>query len=220
MGIWKTATVLALMVLALAATNASAAQFKAESYPASLTGNQLGTGTGGTPGESGTILSFEGQMTECGSGGFTGELKAASTQVSINQFGASCTAFGFMTASLSWNGCSYRLNVGSGSVDSYSGTIDFVCPAGQKIVITGGECEIQIGAQSNLSTVSYENLTTEKPQKLRVVFNVSGFTYTKVKDGFLCPLNGTGVANDGKLVGGTKVSATASGGIATGLKIE
>lgn len=215
---WRAIPMLLIAVLAWGATAAQAAEFKAEKYPASLTGSQLGTGTGGTPGESGTILSFEGQMTECGSGGFTGELKAASTQVSINQFGLSCTAFG-MSASVAWNGCNYRLNIGSGSGDAYAGTIDFICPAGAKIVISGNGCEIQIGPQSGLSTVSYENLTTEKPQKLRVVFNVSGFTYTKTQDGFLCPLNGTGVATDGKLVGGTKVSAT-SGGTATGLRIE
>lgn len=214
---WKAVPMLLIAMFAWGATAADAAVIKAESYPASLTGNQMGTGTGGTPGESGTILSFEGQMTECGSGGFTGELKAASSQLSVNQFGLSCTAFGFMTSSLSWNGCNYLLHVGSGSGDEFTGTIDFVCPEGQKVVITAGNCEIQIGAQSGLPGVSYENLTIEK--KLRIVFDVKGITYTKTKDGAFCPLNGTGVATNGVLVGGTKVSGT-SGGVATGLRIE
>ncbi len=151
---WKAIPMLLIAVFAWGATAANAAEFKAEKYPAVLTGTQLGTGTGATPGESATILSFEGQMTECGSGGFTGELTKASSQVSITQFGAGCTAFGFMSASLSWNGCNYRLNIGSGSGDSYSGTFDFVCPEGAKIAITSGNCEIQIGAQNGLSGVS------------------------------------------------------------------
>ncbi|TMK57440.1 MAG: hypothetical protein E6G51_06685 [Actinobacteria bacterium] len=211
------ATVMATLMLGVA--GAGAAQFKADTYTANITGEQLGTGTGGGGGESGTILSFEGQMTECGSAGFAGELKAASTQLSVGQIGVGCTAFGFMTAHLATNGCTYRLNIGSGSVDNYSGTVDIVCPAEAKMVLTSESCEIQIGSQNGLSTVSYENLTKESPKKLRVVFNVSGFTYTKTKDGLLCPLNGTGVATDGKLVGSTKVFAT-SGGTATGLRIE
>lgn len=215
----KTVVLLCLAVSAIAAGSAQAAEFKADAYPAEITGAQLGTGTGGESGEGGTILAFEGQMTECGGAGFEGELAKASPQLSVSQFGIGCTAFGFLNAHLALNGCTYRFNIGSGSEDNYTGTVDIVCPAGAKMVLTSESCEIQIGPQNGLSTVSYENLTKESPKKLRVVFNVSGFTYNKTKDGFLCPLNGTGVANDGKLVGGTKVSAT-SGGNATGLRIE
>lgn len=219
----KTIPVLLIALFAWGATAAQAAEFKADAYAAAITGEQTGTGTGGGGGESGTILSFEGQMTECGSAGFNGTLNKASSQLSLSQFGIGCSAFGFMNANLALNGCTYRLNIGSGSGDNFAGTVDIVCPGEAKMVLTstvfGSTCEVQIGSQNGLSTVSYENLTKESPKKLRVLFEVAGFSYTKTKDNGICPLGGTGVAKDGKLVGSTKVFAT-SGGSGTGLKIE
>ena len=214
---WKVFPVLLVALFAWGATAAEAAEFKADAYTAAILGEQLGTGTGGNGGESGTILSFEGNMTECGGAGFEGQLTKASPQLSVSQFGVGCTAFGFLNAHLALNGCTYRFNISSGSVDNYAGTVDIVCPTGAKMVLTSETCEIQIGPQNGLTGVSYENLTKEKG--LRINLTVSGFTYTKAKDGFGCPLNGTGVATDGKLVGGSKVFAT-SGGNPTGLKIE
>ncbi|HET7121190.1 MAG TPA: hypothetical protein VFI17_08065 [Solirubrobacterales bacterium] len=204
-----------MALLAVAGGTAQAAEFRAEKYPALTSGEQTGTGTG-----KGTILAFEGQMTECGAGGFEGELAAAAPSLTIEPHGSGCTAFGVSSAELLLNGCTYRLHPGTGSSDNFSGSLDIVCPEGQSITVIGNGCEVKIGAQTGLEAVEYENLTATSPKKgLQVVFNIHNFTYTKVKDGIFCPLNGTGVGSDGTLVGKTRVTATNSGN-ADGLWIE
>jgi hypothetical protein len=215
MKLLKTVPALVLAVLLLNAGSAQAVEFRAEKYTALTSGEQSGTGTG-----KGTILAFEGQMTECGSAGFEGELTVASSTLTTVPHGSLCTAFGVSSAELLMNGCTYNMHVSAGAIDEFSGSLDIVCPEGKKITVTGNGCEVQIGSQNGLETVKYENLTATSPKKgLQVVFNIHNFVYTKVKDGLFCPLNGTGSGTDGTLVGTTRASAT-NGGNADGLWIE
>lgn len=211
--------VVATCLAALTLTGvAQAASFAVEKYPATVTGKQFGvTKTG-----EGTILGFEaGLMTECGTAGFTTELSGASSTLTAESSVIGCNAFG-VTAEVQNNGCEYVLHAGSGSEDAFTGTMDIVCPGGNAIVITGSTCEIQIGSQEGLGSVSYENATSAFPKPEVVAnFEISGgggFTYTKVKDGFLCPLSGTGVKTGGVFAGALKISGQSGGAVGVSIK--
>lgn len=212
-------TILALamaLALLLAAGTAQAANFVADEYPAQIKGVQVGAGATGE----GTILGFESKlMTECGTAGYSGELAAASSTLSVVNGPGGCVAFGFANAEIRANGCGHLYHVASGAGDEFSGTTDVVCPAGKKIEIVGGSCEVQIGAQAGLGSVTYENRTKATPKAVRVKFNVTGLAYTVTKDGFLCPFSATGPRTDGGVYGEVETTATHSG-TAVGLRVE
>jgi len=203
--------------LLLAAGTAQAAKFVADEYTAQIKGVQTGTGATGE----GTILGFESKlMTECGTAGYTGELTAASSTLSVVSGPGGCLAFGFSNAEIRANGCGYLFHVASGAGDEFGGTMDVVCPAGKTIEIVGGTCEVRIGAQVGLGSVSYENRTKATPkQAVRVKFNVTGLAYTITKDGFACSFSATGPRTDGGVYGEVETTATHSG-TAVGLRIE
>ena len=70
-------------------------------------------------------------------------------------------------------------------------TVAVVCSGGSKISITAGTCEVTVGAQSFAAgplTIDPNGGVTHL--LLHLIFG--GVKANKVKDGFLCPLNGTG----------------------------
>lgn len=215
MKISKLAAVLlaALAVLVTGASAAQAANFTAAEETAFISGEQTGPkGTGGGGGIGSTIFGFESsQMAECESAGFAGLLTEPTSSLAVSSGYNGCTAFGSAGATIASNGCEFVLHPGSGSVDEFTGTFDITCPGGEKMVVTGGNCEIQIGAQSGLGPVVYKNLTTAEPKKaVEAKFQMtggSGFTYTKAKDGSGCPLSGTGNKTDGVIVGAAMITA-------------
>jgi len=208
----------AFAALGPGAVAAGAAAFSAEKYPATVGGKQSGvTKTG-----EGTIIGFEGGlMTECGTAGFGTELTEASSSLTVESTVFSCEMFG-LPATVANNGCEYVLHAGSGSGDSFTGTMDITCPAGNSIVITGSTCEILIGTQKGLGPVLYENLTEAAPKpQVQANFEIAGeggFTYTKAKDGVFCPLSGTGVKTGGVFVGGVTMDANSSGAVGLSVK--
>ena len=215
MRITKLAAVLlaALAVLVTGASAAQAANFTAAEYPAFISGEQSGPGgTGGGGGVGSTIFGFESsQMAECESAGFAGLMTAATGSLTVSSGYNGCTALGSAGATIESNGCEFVLHPGTGSKDEFTGTFDISCPGSEKIVVAGGNCEIQIGTQSGLGPVTYKNLTTAEPKKaVEAKFGMtggSGFAYTKSKDGSGCPLSGTGSKTDGVIVGAAKITA-------------
>jgi hypothetical protein len=129
-----------------------------------------------------TVLGFESaQMAECEFAGFGGEITAASSALTLGSGFFGCTAFGSAEASVESNGCEFVLHPGTGSKDEFSGTVDISCPSGKKIVVLGGGCEIQIGAQTGLGPVNYKNATALEPDAVEATFAMkaaSGFSYT------------------------------------------
>ena len=63
--------------------------------------------------------------------------------------------------------------------------IDIYC---ETFDIHAGSCEVQIGSQTNLKSVTTGNSGNNVTAKA----NVTGIAYTVTKDGFLCPFGGTG----------------------------
>lgn len=218
--LWVAAVSACLIALA-GASFAQAAEFKSGSYPASVSVGQGGekappppVGTGGGGGGGGgesapLVIGFEGSlMTSCKKSTFAGSLSGSSTSLTLNATLSECAAFGFAAATLNTNGCQWVFDAGTGASDEFTGTMGFSCPAGKAMTVSGGNCEIQIGSQTGLSPVKYANLTTASPKALTIGFEVKGLTYTKSKDGFACPLNGTGVSTNGVIVGGATMSSS------------
>lgn len=195
------AVLAALAAMSVSAGAAQAAEFTATEYPAFLSGEQASSGA--------TDFDFEsGQTGDCETVGFAGPITGATSGLEVSPGYNECEAFG-AAATIEPNGCGIVLHPGSRSSDEFTGTFDISCPGGEKIVITGSTCEIQIGSQTGLGPVSYDVLTTgvDEVEASYGMEAASGFTYTKVADGASCPLSGTGVRNDGTITGATKVRA-------------
>jgi hypothetical protein len=215
----------------LGAAVAQGASFTAGSYPASIEGRQggeegvppvgipgvpVGTGGGGGGGTVGSVFGFEGKlMASCSSSRLSAELSGPSSSLTVTPKLSECAAFGFLAATFTPNGCQYVLNLGEeGAEEVFSGTMDITCPAGKTIVITQGNCEVQIGPQSG-KALGFQNLAAEPPTFPQPAIALglfgTGLTYEKTKDGAFCPLSGTGAKSDGVLQGGFYMTAAAEG---------
>jgi len=174
----KTLGLALVAVLAMSAVVASAAsaQFTASSYPTTVTAiSELGNDD----------LKTEGGSVEC-EAHFQGTLTEASATMTITATNDRCKAFGFSEATVSMNGCDY--------VFHSNGMVDLECSGTNKIVITAGSCEVQIGTQTGLSKVDLANGAGDITAKA----TVAGIAYTVTKDGFLCPFTTGGVLPSAK----------------------
>jgi hypothetical protein len=175
----------AVLALSLAITSiAAAAKFTAASYPAFFEGEaERGAG----------YVTTEAGKGECG-GSSSATLNEASSTLTISNFTPTeCQAFGF-SATVSTNECSFLVHIGSGSGDTYTGSGDLLCPTGKAIVTNAGACVTEVFPQSGGVTIEYTNNTAEGKVEAEVTF--SSINYN-VKDGFLCPFNGSGERTGG-----------------------
>jgi hypothetical protein len=196
------AVLTALAALTIGASGAQAAVFTAASYPGFVSAEPSGAGA--------PSLTFEaGKTAQCEFVGFGGEIANATSSLNLRPGFGGCTNFG-AAGSIESNGCEFVFHPGTGSGDNFTGTFGISCPVGEKIVVTGSTCEVQIGAQTGLGPVAYEKLTAAMPNEVQATFQMkstAGFTYTKTVDGASCPLTGTGVKTDGVIGGGLTIKA-------------
>lgn len=184
-----------LAVAALGAVMASSAQaqgeFTAASYPTTLTGTQ----------QEQVVLTWEdGLQKKCNQMLFHSQLNSATSTLTASATYSECTVFGFIAGSIEMNGCQYVFHVSEPvETDIYSGTVDLICPAGKKVVAKSATCEIFVPEQTGMKEVKFINNTAAGD--VTVQLNITGITYEKVKDGFGCPLTGTGVKADAKIQG-------------------
>lgn len=174
----------------------------ASKYPATLTGSS---------GKK-QVFNTEAGKVECESH-LEGTLPGKTTTLTLKPKYTSCTAFGFVSASVNVEECTY-LHHSTGKVSGgvYEGTVDVVCPTGQSIKIVAGTCKAEIKAQAGLKTVK----TTNEGEKLKVVAEVTGLAYTVTGDGFLCPFAGVGNKTNGTYSGEAVLAATPSGSVDVG----
>jgi hypothetical protein len=203
-----------LAMSAFAATTASAVEFHAETAPTTITGNQ----------QTAHVFTIEnGLTTTCPVAEFHGsvstktatEITATAVYKGETTSGGTvhpCRAFLGLAATINMNGCAYVFHATAGSGDNYTGTADVECPAGKVITITAGTCEVTVGDETtggkvinqNLGTVNFVNNTAAGDVSVNPDIT-SSITYDKVKDGFGCPLSGTGEKSDGSYTGTTTV---------------
>ncbi|HST70733.1 MAG TPA: hypothetical protein VLI94_13885 [Solirubrobacterales bacterium] len=186
----KTLGLAMVAVLAMSAFVASAAQaqYTASSYPTTATAeSSLGN----------DVFTTEGGTVECASH-FEGTLNEASTTLTVTPTYTNCKAFGFASATVTMNGCAYVFH----RVSKSSSDVTIECPAGKVITIVAGNCEVTIGAQGQLSSIS----TSNSGSHVNAQANVSGIHYTVTKDGFLCTFTGTGGKTGGTYKQGSAVT--------------
>jgi hypothetical protein len=197
----KTLVLLVAVALGLVAlpSLAVASEFEAESYPVEVLGGQEGK----------HVIGVEDKLAvECSVATFKGGLDIWTETEEVSPAYSECTAFGFF-ATVTTNGCTYVLHAGEELAEpgDFEGTMDVKCPTGKKIVITAGTCEIQVGGQEKLGKVEYDDLTEASPEEIRLSTSLAKLKYSKTKDGFGCPLTGTGEKEDGTYSGTSKISA-------------
>lgn len=190
---------------AVAAAGASAAEFTAETSPVSVTAEQ----TAGAQ----HVFSVDGTEVKCTTAKFAtaGTVEAPATSITVHPTYAGCTAFGFLEASVKTTGCDYKLFAAGG--------INVVCEGSNQIVISAASCEAKVPAQEIASGLSYVN-EGGSPSTVKVQAALSGTVLTnKTKDGFLCPLKGTGEVF-GSYSGDTLAKGFDSLGEPVGISVE
>lgn len=193
------AVLAALLSMSVGAGAAQAANFQAASHPAFISGEQVSPKS--------LTLGFEASQTaNCESAGFAGFIEAATSSLELSPGFNECTAFG-AAGTIATNECTVVLHPGSGSGDNWTGTFDVACPGSNKIVVTGNNCKVEIGAQSGRGPVTYEEVTAATPDEVKATFNATSVSYTKAQDGAGCGLSGTGAKTDGTVKGAVNLKA-------------
>ena len=200
-----------IAVAAIGAALASAAQagvFKAEEYPARITGEQVaGTITGQefTKHQFSTVVA----TWKCSTVKFQGELTEESSELTLTPTYEGCDWNGTLTT-VNTNGCDYLFTAGEtieGSENKLNVSVHIKCEAGHEIEVILGECTIKLPSQT-LSGITAENtLTAEPKMDVDLALDVKGFEYT-VKNGSKCPNKpADGVYNNGSLKGVSTLTA-------------
>ncbi|HWO47929.1 MAG TPA: hypothetical protein VNM41_07690 [Solirubrobacterales bacterium] len=192
------------VVVGAAPASASAAEFKAGAYPATLTGSQLA-------GERIQTF-FGGSEVVCETATLAGTLAAASAEVLVHPVFGTCKAFGFVSATFTTTGCNYKVHVGAlEGTDIWDGSYDIVCEAGKSIRVTAGTCELEIKSVNGIKEL---DLIDETGAAADMTWRplLANIPYTVTKDGVGCPLASTGNFNNGSGIGRYTVTATAGGG--------
>jgi hypothetical protein len=192
-------------IAAITAASASAGTFKAESYPATITGEQT------------TQVVFTGVVGawKCNKLTMQGELGGESGSLNLAPTYSECSWAG-VGATTSMEGCTYEFKAGSTveGENKISATMNVNCPAGKevKLVLNGGTCTIFIPEQANLGSVTAENNLLASPIDVKLKLTLSSITY-RVENGFLgCPNNpANGTYTNGTIAGEVTLKADASG---------
>ena len=175
-----------LALTAVSASAASAAEFTAASYPT--------TGTGESA-KGNDVFTTEAGTVECKSH-FAGTLTAANSDLTVTPTYSDCVAFGFVEATVT--GCKYTFT----AVSTTSANVDVVSPC----TIIASNCHVTVPNQGPLGSVA---ITNNAAGDVSVQANVSKIEYTVVKDGFLCPFEGTGTTEASSAGAATYVQGAA-----------
>jgi hypothetical protein len=175
------------------------------------------------------VFKVDGQAVECSVATFQGtfETEIQQTERVLPTY-ENCVAFGFVGATVSMNGCEYEfLEPTEIAANEYEGVANLVCPAGKEAVIVAGTCETKIpdekeekAINQNLKKLTSHNRGEGTGRWVEVISNLSSITVNKTKDGFLCPLSGTGWVSNGTYTGGSKAWASNSAEEPVGFWIE
>jgi len=179
-------------VLAMSAVVSSVAQavpsYTCSAYPCTATGaNPPGNETLTTPG--GSLACSTHYLVEKYKGTNEG-ITAPASQVTVTGGYGECTAFGFLSAMIAFNGCDFVFTATEKlAIGRYAHHVDIVCPDGKSITKTAGTCEVDIPAQAGLTSATTQNLSNGS---ITLELNMKEITLNVTKDGFGCPFAGTG----------------------------
>jgi hypothetical protein len=136
------------------------------------------------------VLAITGSTMECSTINLDSATQSGpASELTLTPTYSGCTAFGF-AATITTNGCTYRLAQPEGISDEWEGGFSIKCPEGKKIVIkvdnVFAKCTVEIGEQTPTGNVAYENDTANGEVDL-------AFSFTKLEDNVVtssgnCPL--------------------------------
>lgn len=179
--------------------------FEAGSSPAKIEGDKSGGGAS---------FGIEGSTVNCGGVHFatSSEVTLPTASFTAHPEYTTCSAFGFLNATVATTGCNYVLKAGAETkADVFAGQLELECESGKKITIVASTCEATIAAQTFSSGISFEDKTAASPKDALLSTTAKTMKVVKVKDGFACPFNGTGEISNGEFSGETTVIAKHSG---------
>ncbi len=207
------ALVAMLAVCGLVAQAASATAFKAESYPATISGTQIEG-----------VHSFKTAANElkCNTYDFAGALAEASNELALTGSPSGCSTAGTVVMTVTMNGCTFNFNAGRETgAGRFSGFFHIACPAGREIVwrATNG-CTARIPPQTPSSTVTLENTAGEPKKSLKLTTEATGIEYTLENSGFCAGSPPPGLYTNGVYRGVTKLTATNRESASVGLTVD
>jgi hypothetical protein len=195
----RTLGLLAIAAMALiaftGAGTASASQFRAEKYPASIVGSQVVQ----------PVITLSGGNIKCPKNYLSGTLVSASGELPVDPTSSgTCTAFGVKTT-ISTNSCKFVFNSTNESAP-YSGTFGVACSKGGDSILYDAPslpCKVTIPAQASLGSVEFANTGINAHRAVTATLQVSNLKYTKTGVG--CP--GQGTFETGKITGSYSIEA-------------
>jgi len=197
-----------LALNAVAATAASADDFTAEKYPATLTGTN-------DPGFQNEFSSTVGTF-RCTETKYMATIAGATTSLTASPSFSGCAAFGFPFV-IDMNGCTLKFNVGAGT----TGDVDLVCPAGAEVTMTANsagttKCTVHIPSQSFASGVTYSNTGAGATREVNISGNISNALMYKHTAGTGIGVCTTG-SGSGSYAGSGLITGETGGGVHVGI---
>jgi len=181
----------ALTMAAFASGATATPVFEAGKYSAKVSGSST------------LVIGTEGSTVTCPVR-FEGTLSSASSTLDLGTFFEywACNAWGFSNMTIT-NSCLQRFEATEKqSADQYKADYGLYCPSSEGLILSAGTCAIQITPQEGRKTVDIDD-DTGSPNRVTLDYEVSGLSYTVTKDGFFCPLNGTGPKTEGTITSST-----------------
>ena len=157
----------------IGAAGASAANFEAESYPATFAASETGE----------LQFTFSSFNTQCQAPALSGSLGSVNPLAEPTAADSTCAFLG--TVPMKMNGCKigYRPGIET-AVGKFEGAFDVNCPAGKRIEITSANCSAAIPAQVGLRA-QYENVGAGTQRAVKVTAEANNLKYTQLK-GAIC----------------------------------
>jgi len=145
-----------------------------------------------------------GIFVECPTVDFEGTLSQDSSTLTLEpKYEGTCKITNPITlhAEVTENGCHYLFHMGGTVSSDYSGTFDLTCPPGLSMVVEAGTCLWEYEPQNGIGPITFTNRPAPDSDVTVEPKVSSTMSYNKTKDGFLCPLDGTGKKTDGSFTG-------------------
>ena len=168
---------------------------------------------------------FNAGTAECSEAVFKGTMAAKeASEVSLAPEYGGCTAFGFSTAEVKPNGCTYTLHSGEKEEEKIEGSADIVCPEGKKLEVVARvlgltKCTVTIGSQEGLTALTSTNQGSGKTRDLRFDIGLTGIAYTQDTGEGLGKCS-SGSFENGKYTGAATVIGENAGKEQVGIWVE
>src|SRR5262249_44639002 len=166
---WAASTVAALVIMAVAASAASAKPFL---FYATVGATRLTVLTDGPLPKWGADFG----TVECTGESGEGEVESEASEEEVAVSFSGCHA-GAVPVKIDGNGCEFGFKAEEFENGNYEGNMEVRCPAGQVLEFTGTGCTIRVTPQIGLKKVTYTTIGFNLNQEVTVALNVSGVAY-------------------------------------------